>query len=173
MTQPTTPTLPLADIHLHSAPSYWPLPWGWWMVVIVILLAIIATGYQYRRRRQRSAAKQEAINILKTLQPQAGLTAINTLLKQAALSYFPRSTVAPLTGIQWLAFLDQCLPAKFQGFVDKQPLWQQGIFSPTPLTAEQFNDCRQQALLWLQHALPAKANNHNGNSVITKESSHV
>ncbi|SMY35174.1 DUF4381 domain-containing protein [Photobacterium andalusiense] len=173
MTQPTTPTLPLADIHLHSAPSYWPLPWGWWVVIIVTLIVIIATGYHYRRRCQHFAAKQEAIKILKTLQPDAGLTAINTLLKQAALSYFPRSIVAPLTGIQWLVFLDQHLPTKFQGFVDKQPLWQQGLFSPAPLTAEQFNDCRQQALLWLQHALPAKTNSHDGNSVITKESSNV
>ncbi|KJG09808.1 hypothetical protein UA38_08120 [Photobacterium kishitanii] len=174
MTQPTAPALPLADIHLHTAPSYWPLAWGWWVVIIVSLIVIFIAGYQLRQRNQHLAAKQEAITLLKTFQPEGGLTAMNTLLKQAALSYFPRATVAPLTGVQWLTFLDLHLPTKHRGFVDQQQLWQQGLFSSTPLTAQQFSDCQQQALLWLQHALPAKAKSNESNaSVITKESSNV
>ena len=174
MSKLAAPPLPLADIHLHTAPSYWPLAWGWWIVITVSLIVIIIAGYQLRRRNQHIAAKQEAIVILKSYHFEDGLTAINILLKQAALSYFPRSVIAPLTGAQWLVFLDQQLPAKYCGFVDQQSSWQQGLFSSKPLTEQQFSDCQQQALLWLQHALPAKANNHSVTpTMITKESSNV
>ena len=119
-------------------------------------------------------AKKEAIAILKSYHFEGGLTAINVLLKQAALSYFPRSIIAPLTGTQWLLFLDQQLPLKYRSFVDQQSSWQQGLFSSIPLTEPQFNDCQQQALLWLQYALPAKTiSNDNHECVITKESSNV
>ncbi|PTB31655.1 DUF4381 domain-containing protein [Photobacterium phosphoreum] len=174
MSKLAAPPLPLADIHLHTAPSYWPLAWGWWAVITVSLIVIIIVGYQLRRRNQHYAAKQEAITILKSHCFEGRLTAINVLLKQAALSYFPRSVIAPLTGTQWLLFLDQQLPLKYRGFVDQQSSWQQGLFSSTPLTQSQFNDCRQQALLWLQHALPAKTMSHDNHpNVITKESSNV
>jgi hypothetical protein len=174
MTTPTVSALPLADIHLHTEPSFWPLAWGWWVVIIVSLIIISFVGYKFHRRNHHVAAKQEAIAILKTYRFDDGVTAINTLLKQAALSYFPRSVIAPLTGMQWLTFLDQQLPLKYRGFVDQQSSWQQGLFSSTPLTEPQFNDCQQQALLWLQHALPAKTNDHgNTSTMITKESSNV
>ncbi|MCD9529710.1 DUF4381 domain-containing protein [Photobacterium carnosum] len=174
MTTLTAPALPLADIHLHTVPSYWPLAWGWWAVITVSLIVIITVGYQLHRRNQHIVAKKEAIAILKSYHFEGGLTAINVLLKQAALSYFPRSIIAPLTGTQWLLFLDQQLPLKYRGFIDQQSSWQQGLFSSIPLTEPQFNDCQQQALLWLQYALPAKTISHdNHECVITKESSNV
>ncbi|WP_297483600.1 DUF4381 domain-containing protein [uncultured Photobacterium sp.] len=174
MTQLTAPALPLADIHLHTEPSFWPLAWGWWAVIIVSLILISLVSYRLRCRSHDVAAKKEALGILKTYRFDDGITAMNTLLKQAALSYFPRTVIAPLTGIQWLTFLDQQLPTKYRGFVDQQQLWQQGLFSSKPLTKQQFQDCQQQALLWLQHALPAKTKDHgNTSTMITKESSNV
>ncbi|WP_394167538.1 DUF4381 domain-containing protein [Photobacterium piscicola] len=174
MTQLTPPALPLADIHLHAEPSFWPLAWGWWAVIIISLVLISCLGYRLHHRNHHLAAKKEALTMLKMYQFEDGVTAINTLLKQAALSYFPRAVIAPLTGEQWLCFLDQQLSPKYRGFVDQQQLWQQGLFSSKPLTEQQFKDCQQQALLWLQHALPVKANNHSNTSMmITKESSNV
>ncbi|SKA05317.1 DUF4381 domain-containing protein [Photobacterium toruni] len=174
MTQLTAPALPLADIHLHTEPSFWPLAWGWWAVIIVSLILISLGGYRFRSHRHYFTAKKEALTLLKTYRFNDGITAVNTVLKQAALSYFPRTVIAPLTGIQWLTFLDQQLPTKYRGFIKQQQLWQQGLFSSKPLTEQQFQECQQQALLWLHHALPAKNNDHgNASSMITKESSNV
>ena len=174
MNKLAAPPLPLADIHLHAVPSYWPLAWGWWAVIIVSLIMIAFAGYQLRRRSRHLAAKQEAITVLKDCQPDGGLTVINTVLKQAALSYFPRTLVAPLTGAQWLLFLDQQLPPKYQGFVGLQSLWLQGLFSSIPLTEQQFNNCQQQALQWLQHAIPTNNNDRSiTTTMIAKESSNV
>lgn len=149
-----TPPLPLADIHLPDAPSYWPLAWGWWLAFAAIVLLFIAFFMLMKRRNQSLAAKKAALKQLNTITDEQGLSAINTLLKQAALSYYPRARVAPLTGEAWLMFLDQQLPEKKRGFTALQAQWLTGTYSNTTLTETELAQCKTVAKRWLTHALP-------------------
>lgn len=61
-----TPELPLRDIHLPDAVSWWPLAPGWWLslAVLVMLLAALAwwwRGAPLRRLRQAALAELGSI----------------------------------------------------------------------------------------------------------------
>jgi hypothetical protein len=101
----------LRDIHVPGAPALWPPAPGWWLVLVLVLvglgvLALRLLGlWRARRRRDRIVAELERLRA----QPcgPALVGAVSALLKRAALSRFPRAEVAPLTGADWLAFLDR------------------------------------------------------------------
>ena len=153
MANPTSTPLPLADIHLQSAPNFWPLPWGWWLVILITLSVVIAGSIWLYRRHQQRLALREAKRQLKHID---NLSALNTLLKRAALSYFPRETVAGLTGQAWLAFLDAQLPEKRRGFLAYEASWQKNMFANTPLAPHELTELKHLAQQWLQFALPPK-----------------
>jgi hypothetical protein len=105
--------LTLRDIHLPGAPSLWPPAPGWW-VLAILLLALIAWGVRVllRRRRIRQQRRQ-VLEALATLQSglagdrsPAQLAAIGELLRRLALTRYPRTEVASLSGGAWLRFLD-------------------------------------------------------------------
>lgn len=153
MEQASSPSLNLADIHLPTEPSWFPLAWGWWVVICIALLLILCASWFLWRRQRQHQAKREAISALAASQ---SLNAINLLLKRAALSYFPRQQVAALTGTAWLAFLDSQLPEKKRGFSANAAAWQAQLFSPNPeISAEQLAQYRELAKSWLR-ALPPK-----------------
>lgn len=149
----STPALPLADIHLQQAPGIWPLAWGWWLVIAAVLIAVLLAIYWLRLRNDRLAAQQEALVALKHA---CSIAELNTLLKRAALSYYPRQDVAGLTGERWLAFLDSQLAPVQQGFMAQSALWQQGAYSNTPCSETDLNQAKSLATRWLKQALPAK-----------------
>lgn len=161
--------LPLADIHLPQAPNFWPLAWGWWVLFAVVIFSIAVVVTLIRRKKHADAAQKEALQKLSLITEEQGLPGLNTLLKQAALSYYSRAVVAPLTGEAWLAFLDNQLPAKYSGFSELQPLWLSGLFSNTPLGSDDFQQCKTMTKTWLKHALPPR----KLPSITQKESSNV
>lgn len=105
--------LPLRDIHLPDAISWWPPAIGWWLLPIVIL-AIIFTVYQLMKLKKQALTKpvykktallelQRIRNDFNDTQNSINqLRAISTLLRRIVLSYLPRETVASLTGEQWI-----------------------------------------------------------------------
>jgi hypothetical protein len=105
--------LALRDIHLPGAPSLWPPAPGWW-VLAAVLLALIAWGVRvWLRRRRIRQQRQQVFDALATLQTAlagdrspAQLAAIGELLRRLALTRYPRSEVASLSGGAWLRFLD-------------------------------------------------------------------
>lgn len=153
MANPTSTSLPLMDIHLQSPPSAWPLAWGWWVIIFSAIGLLILIGFMLYQNHQARKALNEAKQQLAHLD---SIPAINTLLKRAALSYFTRTEVAPLTGRAWLIFLDQQLPAKHQGFLAIESIWQKGIFSKHQLSDDEISQCKHLANIWLCHALPPK-----------------
>ncbi|MCG7495690.1 DUF4381 domain-containing protein [Vibrio sp. Of7-15] len=164
-TEPTTPLLPLADIHLQAAPSWWPLAWGWWVLAAVVLFTVAGTLFLIKKRNANHAAKKEALQLLQTSAYQNDIAMVSELLKQAAMSYFSRGRVASLNGAQWLHFLDQQLPAKYRkshGFQAKEAEWLAALYAPTAsLPADTQKMCLEQAKIWLTHALPPKKGNQN------------
>ncbi|PSW21788.1 DUF4381 domain-containing protein [Photobacterium sanctipauli] len=147
-----TPLLPLADLHLPEAPGVWPLAWGWWAVIILGLVIAAFVLVRIRKANAANKARKEALNQLKQLKQAGSFNQLNLLLRQVAMSYYPRQDVAGLTGTQWLAFLDSSLPAPQRGFEALAKQWQQGLFSNQALSESDFNACYKQAELWMKKA---------------------
>ena len=104
--------LQLNDIHLPALADFWPLAHGWWILLVLIILALfgIVKWRQWRAKKQEKAAiivKLRPIEAALTKAPTNALIAeLNTLLRQISVNYYPRRTVAGLTGKNWLVFLD-------------------------------------------------------------------
>ena len=107
-------TLQLRDIHLPAEPGWWPPAPGWWLVCAMVVAALvfltILAVKRYRvgraRRRILSALAQLETDVAKNASPDA-LARISTMLRRIALTRYPRTKVAALTGDAWLRFLDE------------------------------------------------------------------
>ncbi|UJF18585.1 DUF4381 domain-containing protein [Vibrio sp. SS-MA-C1-2] len=154
--------LQLADIHLQSAPNWWPLSLLGWLFVLVILLILAGVGWWLYRCSQQTSARKLALKELKKYQPnradQPGvetrfnLKMVNRVLKQTILSYYPRSQVASLTGDAWFEYLDQQLKAEDRGFVEYSAVWLQGLYQDKALSQQQAQICWQQAYILIKKA---------------------
>jgi hypothetical protein len=109
--------IPLRDLHLPEAISWWPPAPGWW---VLVALAAIALGYLLRawwRTRARGAARRYALRQLDSIVAQYEENrnvvtfgvAVSELLRRTMIAYAPRLDVAGLTGEEWLAWLDRDL----------------------------------------------------------------
>lgn len=110
--QPTQ--LPLKDIHLPEAISWWPPAIGWWLLAVLIPLLIIVFVKAYKRLTRKTAIKT-AKKILANIKQDSSkdnvqkLRELSVLLRRVAISVSPETDVAGLTGREWLAFLDNSL----------------------------------------------------------------
>ena len=111
------PELPLRDIHIPDAISWWPLAVGWWALAILIPLCLYLLFRLYRRLTRKTALKSakkqlQQLNQNQQLSKQEKLVALSSLMRRIAISLYPRSEVASLTGEDWLNFLDQSIPVR-------------------------------------------------------------
>ncbi len=96
----------LKDLKLPSAPSIWPLAYGWYLVTFAIVCLIAFAFWAYFRRRQRLKPIKKALSDLEKIyldyqQHQVCADAANQLLvliKRFLFCYHPRKAVAPLYG---------------------------------------------------------------------------
>lgn len=109
--------LPLKDLHLPEAISWWPPAYGWWLLAILIPLFIVLIYWFYKRLTRKTALKA-AKKILADIRQNnkldnfQKLCELSVLLRRVAISVFPRADVAGLTGRAWLEFLDGSLKDK-------------------------------------------------------------
>jgi len=108
------PELPLRDIHLPEAITFWPLAIGWWLLAVLVPLSVYLSYKLYKRLTRKTALKalKKHFNHLKInteLNEQEKLLALSSLMRRAAVSLYPRVETASLTGQLWLDFLDQSL----------------------------------------------------------------
>ena len=104
----------LNDIVLPATIGWWPLASGWYVLIGLLLIALIWFSYRSLRRWINNGYRRAALRELQLLedriqQPEvrdAGLRQIPILLKRTALSVYPRSQVASLTGKDWFDFLN-------------------------------------------------------------------
>jgi hypothetical protein len=109
-----TNTLTLRDIHLPGQPDFWPPAPGWWLaaIMVIALLGWIGMkGLQYFRNRRR---RKRILDLLEQLEQSSAtrplpdyLAQLTELMKRFALAHYPRRVVAPLSGSDWLHFLDE------------------------------------------------------------------
>lgn len=105
----------LHDIVVPSPVALWPPAPGWYWV-LAFLAACLAYGlfkmfcsWQKNRYRREALAELRSIGAAASdgQQLAAAHARLATLIKRTALSAFPRSQVAALTGDAWFAFLDR------------------------------------------------------------------
>ena len=115
LTMPTT--IPIKDIHLPEAISWWPLAIGWWIVIALLIAAIIIVILWFRQKsRQASPQKKglsfrkqvmsELVEIQKIEDNHRFLEQLSALLKRVAISQHGQH-IAGLSGQKWLEFLDK------------------------------------------------------------------
>ncbi|MGY0617078.1 DUF4381 domain-containing protein [Vibrio sp. FJH11] len=147
-----TQNLNLEPLILPNAPEWFPLAWGWWAVLVGICIIVLSLYLYFKWRTKRLLAKRTALKLLThSVTPHTPSSALE-ILRQAALSYFPREDIAPLTGSAWYEFLDNHTDET--RFVDKQQQWQAALYQKSPLGQHQdlIDDCA----FWINHALPPK-----------------
>ncbi len=109
--------IPLRDLHLPEAISWWPLAPGWWVVIGIVLVGLGFLLRAWLRTRARGAARRYAMRQLDVLEqqfnehrdPVAFGSDLSELLRRTMLAYAPRQDVAGLTGDAWLQWLDRDL----------------------------------------------------------------
>lgn len=103
--------LPLRDIHLPEAISWWPPAIGWWLLAVLTPLLLGFLYWLYKRLTRKTALKtaRKLLKALKndpTLDERAKIAELSVLLRRVAISIDTRSPVAGLTGQNWLRYLD-------------------------------------------------------------------
>jgi hypothetical protein len=114
---PTT-SLPLRDIHIPAAISWWPPAIGWWLLALLIPVLLVMVYRLFKRITRKNAVKKalqiarknlDSIEADTTMGSMQKLCELSILIRRVAISVAPRSEVAGLTGRAWLAFLDNGL----------------------------------------------------------------
>ena len=100
----------LQDIQLPDPVGWWPLSYAWWMLIFMLGTLLAGLIWYYFDQKKRNAYRTEALSYLHALEstpnnPNQQLLEINRLLKQVALTCYPRTDVAPLNNQAWLDFL--------------------------------------------------------------------
>ena len=113
--------LPLKDIHLPESVGWWPPAIGWWILAFLIPLLIVLGIWLFKRITRKTALKtaKAILNSIKqdeNLDDYQKVCQMSVLIRRTAISCFPRSETASLTGKKWLLFLDT--PLQDQRFSD-------------------------------------------------------
>lgn len=118
------PLAALRPLHLPQPVSGWPPAPLWWVVALLSIVILALVGRALWRRLQRSAYRRAATReiaaalreALASGDRAAFLARTSGILRRAALCRYPRHTVAPLHGRDWLAFLDRS--GRMSGFAE-------------------------------------------------------
>ncbi|MDA3806785.1 MAG: DUF4381 domain-containing protein [Thiomicrorhabdus sp.] len=105
----------LQDIQLPEPITWWPLAFSWWVLILSLTSMLIGVVWYFREQRKRNAYRREAQEALRLIMhPKESnipineqVLAINSLLKQVALTTYGRLKVAKLSDQAWLDFLKQ------------------------------------------------------------------
>jgi hypothetical protein len=107
----------LNDIVLPATVDWWPLASGWYVLLGLILIVLSWLAFRAVQHRIANRYRREAMRELQRLSEgvqnkasrDASLRQLPVLLKRTALSAYPRSQVAALSGDNWLVFLNSRL----------------------------------------------------------------
>ncbi len=156
----------LNDIVLPATVGWWPLAPGWYFLFGLLLTALAWFGYRTLHRWMNNRYRRAALLELQLLEERirateerdaeardANLRQIPILLKRTALSAYPRSQVASLSGKDWFHFLNSTV--KIPAFTDSAASTLNKIsyssgelsFIDLPATTALLNASRQ----WLKH----------------------
>ena len=142
-TDPTSLDL-LHDIVVPEPIPWWPPTPIWYVIAMLALLVIAAVTYRFWNRWRSNAYRRVAVREL--AQADSAL-AIGQLLRRAALSCSPRTTIAALAGSEWVDWLTQRVDVPMPESVREQLI--KGVYG-RPSSADQLSVLRQYASHWIQ-----------------------
>ena len=100
----------LEEIALPPAIAWWPQTPAWGVVLALMAASLGWLGMRVFRSYRSNRYRREALALLARWQAaeswESLLPKLPALLRGVALRAYPRHTVAPLTGDEWLDFLD-------------------------------------------------------------------
>jgi hypothetical protein len=109
----------LQDIVVAAAVPFWPPAPAWYWLAAALALLLLRSGLGLLRKHQQNQYRREAKQQLELLQNRkADAAEVSALLKRVACYVAGRERVASLSGMDWVAWLNQqCAHAPFQGQV--------------------------------------------------------
>lgn len=151
----------LNDIVLPEAVGWWPIASGWYYLLGLLLLGLAWFVYKALKDWNRNRYRRAALHQLQLLangtqdaeKRDDSLRQLPVLLKRTALSVYPRSQLASLTGKNWHDFLNSKVSTA--SFTESQlDLMEKISYSVDSLNSidtttadELFGACRH----WLKH----------------------
>jgi len=107
----------LHDIIPLEPPPFWPPAPGWYVVAFATSVALVWLAVTWYLKWKENRYRREALAELDRIEQRAtdasvkGVTLrkLPELVKRTALAAYSRETVAPLTGLKWMGFLDKTL----------------------------------------------------------------
>lgn len=105
-------------VELEAVSLWWPLATGWWVAIAIALVAYLLGAWRANSQRRKNAYRRAALAELEN----GNAVELPTLLKRVALSAYPRTEVAGLTGDNWIAFLNREAPGCFGDAAAKELL---------------------------------------------------
>lgn len=111
----------LIDIQGLDNISIWPLAWGWWVIISLFTISVsIGIFYWLRRLRYRTSWQYKAFMRLQDIQLQVQkhpakivLQNLSQELRKIAMLTTKREQCAGLIGVQWLQWLHDHDPSRF------------------------------------------------------------
>jgi Domain of unknown function (DUF4381) len=153
--------LDLKDIHLPETVSWWPPAVGYWIVLSCTVICIM-TYLSIKAYRKRHAIKRSALhefNLIKKSYASNSnkkqlVTSLSELLRRAAISTYPLSDCAGLTGKQWLSWLDKQLSKSTLNFSDGPGYLLTDFIYSSSQQANDIDDLMSLTLQWLKQLPP-------------------
>lgn len=111
----------LRDIRGLDEMGWWPPAPGWWLVFAAMVVAVVLTwllsarwlsrrtAWRYHARRRLRQLRAEA----QWRDPKEVLSGLSALLRVVAMARFGRRDCAGLTGVDWLGWLSEHDPQRF------------------------------------------------------------
>ncbi len=152
--------LPLRDLHLPEPVSWWPLAPGWWILaglVFALVFAGVLLALRLRQKRRQNLYRSEGVRLLQALDLGAPRVVedINVLLKRVAVVPFGRKSVGPLTGQEWIRFLESTSEAPMPEQARRVLL--ENLYSGADGDPQSLASLREFAVLWVRKHQPQPA----------------
>ncbi len=112
----------LHDIEGIDPTSWWPIAMGWWIIIGIIIIITLFLIYSYFRRQAYIRSwKNDALKHLNQLEKKLSeknsrdtAEELSEYLRRIALTLHSRKECAGLVGDEWLQWLEQHDPQKFE-----------------------------------------------------------
>lgn len=159
---PSTPPLPIRDIHQAPQPEWWPPAPGWWVLAVLLLVALIILSVvlliRYRRHKRYLRVRKE-LTVLEQQWKSDGdsgglIRGVSKLLRRIVLYASDDPALATMNGQRWADFLASVLPDDSAVSLAAVDVATQ-VYSNEPET-----DCPEDIIrladVWMQHAYTGK-----------------
>ena len=151
--QQQDPLVQLRDIHVPNEVSAWPLDWGWWLLIVLVVITIFGLYKTLSSYLRHNKPRKQALALLESVSAQQSNwpVTLNSILKRAAMSYYPAQQVAGLYGKQWQAFLTSALKKRDKKLESDLALLVSNIYHANP-NSNDFDACKSAVKGWLSKA---------------------